>query len=112
MKIIYNNIIPFKGYIAMNICTLLFVRKEYKGKLNETVLNHEAIHSAQMEELLYLPFYIIYLIEWFIRVLFVFPLSHKAYRSIFFEQEAYDNEKNLHYLPTRKHFSMWRRKQK
>ena len=30
MKIIYNNIIPFKGFKAMNLFGVLFVRKDAK----------------------------------------------------------------------------------
>lgn len=30
MKIIYNKLIPFKGFIAINLFGIIFVRKEYK----------------------------------------------------------------------------------
>ena len=46
MKIIYNSIIPFKGFLAINLFGLLFVREERKDKLNSIVINHEAIHLA------------------------------------------------------------------
>ena len=50
MKIIKNRIIPFKGYLAINIFGILFVRSEYAYKLElesykAKVLNHEAIHT-------------------------------------------------------------------
>ena len=50
MKIIKNSIIPFKGYLAINIFGILFVRSEYAYKLElesykAKVLNHEAIHT-------------------------------------------------------------------
>lgn len=107
MKIIRNNIIPFKGYKAMNLFGILFVRED--AKLTDVDLNHEAIHSAQFKELLWIFYYPIYLIEWLIRVLFSKDrLTHKAYRNISFEQEAYKNEDNLDYLKTRKLFAMWR----
>lgn len=108
MKIIYNNIIPFKGYLAINLFEFLFVRKELKDKLNSIVINHEAIHSEQMKELLYIPFYIIYLLEWLYKVLFKYPFSKKAYRDISFEKEAYTYEEDFGYLRRRKHFSMWK----
>jgi len=60
-----------------------------------------------MQELLYIPFYIIYLIEWFIK-LFIYKSSHKAYRNISFEKEAYKHEDTPNYLETRKHFAQWR----
>ena len=50
MKIINNSIIPFKGFIAINLFGTLFVRSEYAYKLElesykAKVLNHEAIHT-------------------------------------------------------------------
>jgi len=57
-----------------------------------------------MKELLFIFFYIWYLIEWVVRSIIYWNIS-KAYRNICFEKEAYNNEKNLDYLKTRKHFS-------
>lgn len=108
MKIIYNSIIPFKGFIAMNLFGFLFVRKELKSRMNETVIQHEQIHTEQMKELLYLPFYIIYLFEWLF-LLFKYFDNKKAYRNVSFEKEAYTYEEDLGYLKRRKHFAQWRR---
>lgn len=47
MKVIYNSLIPFKGFSAINLFGIVFARKEYK-ELSQRVLNHEAIHTAQM----------------------------------------------------------------
>lgn len=106
MVIIENPIIPFKGFIAVNILGILFVRKEHAHRLTSADLNHEAIHTAQMRELLYAGFYLLYALEWLWRVLFTRDrFTHAAYRSISFEREAYANEENLHYLNTRKHFT-------
>lgn len=105
MKIIYNRHIPFRGFLAINLFGVLFVRKNRKGSnpvLSDSTINHESIHTAQMKELGYVFFYILYFIEWVIR-LFVNPLN--AYRSISFEREAYMNEDNPDYLKTRKHYS-------
>lgn len=38
MKVIYNNLIPFKGYKAINIFGLVFVRKG--AKFTEVDYNH------------------------------------------------------------------------
>lgn len=104
MKIIYNNIIPFKGFKAINLFGLLFVRKG--SKMSEADINHEKIHTAQMKELLYIPFYLLYVGEWLIKLV----TEENAYRSISFEKEAYDNENDLTYLKRRKHYGMWRKK--
>ena len=96
MILIKNNIIPFKGYKAITLYPFVF----YKGSFPTfTTLNHENIHGRQQKELLIIPFYIIYLIE------FLF----KGYRNISFEKEAYGNASNSEYLKTRKWFSMWRK---
>ena len=92
MKIIYNNLIPFKGFIAINLFGVLFVRNEYKKRFESggftTTLNHESIHTEQIKELGYIFFYIWYLIEWLLRL----PFGN-AYYNISFEREAYTNEK-------------------
>ena len=44
MKIIYNNVIPFKGFKAINLFGIVFVRKGCK--MNNIDINHEKIHSA------------------------------------------------------------------
>ena len=58
-----------------------------------------------MKELLYIGFYIAYLFEWLFKVLFKYPFSHKAYRDISFEREAYRYEEDLGYLNRRKHYA-------
>lgn len=110
MKIIYNNIIPFKGFKCINLFGLLFVRNGCQ--MREKDINHEAIHTAQIKELLYVFFYVAYVFEWLFRVLFTKDcFSHAAYRHISFEVEAYNNETNLVYLNNRKHFAQWRNRE-
>lgn len=110
MKIIYNNIIPFKGFIAINLFGVIFTRKKYKTYLNNSngfnhVINHELIHTAEMKELLYIGFYIWYLIEWIIRLFANIKHLKKAYYQIKFEKEAYKHQYDKNYLKTRKHYS-------
>lgn len=94
--IIHNDLIPFKGYKAMCLWPFIFVRNEVN--FNDVDLNHEKIHWRQQIELLVIPFYIIYLIEWIF----------KGYKNISFEKEAYSNEDNLNYLKTRKWYNQWK----
>lgn len=105
MIIIYNSLIPFKGFQAINLFGVVFARNEYK-ELNPRTLNHEAIHTAQMREMLYLGFYIWYLVEWLIKLL---KYGRKAYENISFEREAYTYQYDYTYLYRRKHFAWWRR---
>lgn len=101
MKIIYNKIIPFKGFRAINLFGVLFARKN--AYISKTTLNHEQIHSAQMKEMLWILFYLWYFIEWIIN-LFRFGFNKIAYRNIKFEKEAYLNQSNFDYLKNRKHY--------
>jgi len=108
MKIVYNNIIPFKGFAAINLFGVLFVRDGII--VTPPMLNHERIHTAQMREMLYLFFYLWYIIEWLIRIVFTFirrdkPCIYSAYRNISFEREAYRFEKYDNYLEKRELFN-------
>lgn len=102
MKVIRNSIIPFKGFSAINLFGVLFARPEVV--ITERMLNHEQIHTAQMKELGYILFYVIYFIEWLVRLMF----PGNAYRNISFEREAYDNQRYILYMETRHHFAQWR----
>lgn len=126
MKIVYNYIIPFKGYLAMCVFPFIFVRKDARN-LTVKDINHEKIHLRQQVEMLIvgviltlilficglswwslfaLPiFFIWYGVEWFLRWCAYGFNQNEAYHNISFEQEAYGNESNLDYLHTRKHFS-------
>lgn len=105
MKKIYNDILPFKGFAAMYFCGLLFIRREV-GELSASTLNHEAIHDAQAREMLYLPFYVVYVIEWFVRLFIHGPRA--AYRNISFEREAYARQGERDYLTRRRRYAWWR----
>ena len=101
MKIVRNSILPFSGYKAINLFGILFVRK--KAIIGSIDINHESIHTAQMKEMLYIPYYIWYGIEWLIRFMCCLG-NKKAYRLVGFEQEAYTHEQDMQYLQNRKHF--------
>jgi hypothetical protein len=73
----------------------------YNGVLPEWLKNHERIHLRQQLELLILPFYIWYLIEFGVRLLQM-RNRRLAYRAISFEREAYENHDNEEYLKSRK----------
>ena len=107
MKIIYNNIIPFKGFIAINLFGLIFVRNsidKYSEYYKQIVLRHEQIHTKQYRELGYIFFLVWYLLEYLIKLLFCWNL-HDAYLSVSFEQEANLHEIDNMYLDNRKHYS-------
>lgn len=103
MKTVYNTIIPLKGYKAVNILGVLFVRKG--ARLTDIDINHEAVHTAQMKELLYVFFYIWYAVEWIIRVIFGGFKWREAYRALLFEREAYAHQGEEGYLERRRHYA-------
>jgi hypothetical protein len=64
------------------------------------LLNHEKIHLRQQLELLFVPFFIWYGLEFVIRF-FQYRDWKIAYRNISFEREAYENEKDINFLNNR-----------
>ena len=128
-KVIYNDIIPFKGFKAITLWPFIFARKKYNPLDNVTV-NHESTHLIQQLEVIVTSLLIIaafvltlhlslwwlllslasyyawYCIEYVIR-LFAYGRGHEADRNIAFEQEAYLNEKDLSYLPKHRKAFAW-----
>ena len=76
--------------------------------LNRKELNHELIHAAQQRELLFLPFFVWYGLEWLI-LLIKYRDSLKAYQHIRFEKEAYRHQADFSYLEHRKLFGFLRK---
>jgi len=77
--------------------------KDQRLRNDLVFMNHERIHLRQQMELLVIPFFIWYGIEFIVRWI-QFKDRHIAYRNISFEKEAYENEKDLNYLEKR---SLW-----
>lgn len=106
MKIIECSFLPPSGFKAMNLFGLIIHRSD-TSEMSDINLNHEAIHTAQMKELLYIFFYIIYGIEWLYHLVRLRDCN-SAYRVISFEREAYLNEDDLDYLSYRSHYAQWK----
>jgi hypothetical protein len=102
LLIVTKFLIP-KGYRGLTIFPFVFIRYK-EDRENVVLINHERIHLRQQLELLILPFFILYVLEFVFR-LFEYKNFNTAYRNISFEREAYSNEKNLQYLTNRKLFS-------
>lgn len=88
--------------ICVNVFGTLWMRDS--SWIDKYVINHECIHTAQQRELLWIPFYILYLLEWCVRM-FIERNAHRAYMSISFEREAYAHGRDLGYLSKRKHYN-------
>ena len=104
MIIIKNKIIPFGNYSTINLFGILFTKSD---SLSPKTINHERIHTKQMLEMLIVFYYLWYCIEYVI-VRFCHKKQNAAYHDISFEEEAHNNDDNLHYLDNRKHFAWWR----
>ncbi|TRX20645.1 hypothetical protein FNW25_02320 [Flavobacterium franklandianum] len=96
--IVTKYLIP-KGYRGLAFFPFVFVKYRL-DKENVTFVNHERIHLRQQLELLIIPFFIWYFLEFFLR-LAQYRNKDLAYRNISFEREAYANEKDLDYLKNR-----------
>ncbi|WP_055448067.1 hypothetical protein [Lacinutrix mariniflava] len=102
MILISKYIVP-KGYTGITIFPFVFL-KDKSLKSNMVLINHEKIHLRQQLELLILPFYIIYGIEFLVRLI-QYRNWYTAYINISFERESYRNQANFSYLKNRKVWS-------
>lgn len=103
MKIVVSKKLVPNGYRAITLYPFIFVRDE-SDKQDKVLINHEQIHLAQQKELIVVMFYLLYALDFVLKYL-KFRSWDKAYRNLFFEKEAYENEHNLEYLKTRVKFA-------
>ena len=92
-----------KGYRGLAVFPFVFV-KQALDKKNEVFVNHERIHLRQQLEMLVIPFFVWYFLEFLVRFI-QYGNFDLAYRNISFEREAYAKEKDLGYLKRRSFWS-------
>lgn len=102
MFLLVSRFLVPKGFSGITLFPFVFFRDK-KFRDDAVFVNHERIHLRQQIELLILPFFLWYGIEFLLRLM-VSRNVDSAYRNISFEREAYENEKDLSYLQTR---SFW-----
>lgn len=99
-----NKLIPVKGYTFMNLCGVLFTRiEDYAQRLTAKTLRHEKTHTFQILELGVIFFYILYGLEYLLKLPFYMNL-HDTYRNLSFEREARFAESEVDYFENRKVF--------
>ncbi len=103
MIVLVSKLLIPKGFRGITLFPFIIVSDRVL-KINPVLLNHEKIHIRQQLELLIIPFFIWYGLE-FLYKWILFQDKNKAYREISFEREAYFKEKDLNYL---KHRSFWK----
>jgi hypothetical protein len=91
-----------KGFRGITLFPFILLTKK-EDREDVVIINHEMIHIRQQLEMLIVPFFVWYGIEFLIRWIQL-KNKHVAYRNISFEREAYANEKDLHFLKQR---SFW-----
>jgi hypothetical protein len=94
---------PIKG---ITIFPFIIIRERFINyhypKATDKLLNHEKIHIEQQKEMLILPFFVFYFIEWLVKL---FIYGFKSYRNLSFEREAYKFEGDMTYLSNRKRYA-------
>ncbi|NQY05336.1 MAG: hypothetical protein HRT68_03785 [Flavobacteriaceae bacterium] len=98
MILISKRIIP-KQFLGLTLWPFVILKRD-DLKDDEVLVNHENIHLRQQLELLVLPFYFWYSLEYLIRLI-QYRDAYKAYRNISFEREAYAMEYDLAYTKKR-----------
>jgi len=99
-----------KKAVAMSLWPVIIFR-DRKTAENQPVRNHEKIHHRQQLELLIIPYYIWYFIEYWVGRIKL-KTHDKAYRNVSFEKEAYAMQHDLDYLKRRPYLNSlkWLRK--
>ncbi|NAY92214.1 hypothetical protein GTQ34_09810 [Muricauda sp. JGD-17] len=92
----------YKNYVGLSLWPFIIL-KEDSLKTDGVLINHERIHLKQQRELLIVPFYLWYMLEWLLRTILYLD-SYRAYQNVSFEREAYAHEKDMTYLSRRKTF--------
>lgn len=104
--------VPFLNVAGMALFPFILI-KEKHYRFHKQLINHEHIHLVQQLELLVLPFYILYLLNYLLNLV-IYKNHHEAYMNICFEREAYHYEDDLNYLEKRKFWSfgqfLWQKK--
>jgi len=102
MLIVFPHLIA-SSFNAITIYPFVFLKKKHL-KDDFVLLNHEFIHLQQQKELFWIVFFIWYLLEYLIKLIY-YRNTYLAYKNISFEREAYSNEHDLDYLKNRKNYS-------
>lgn len=98
--IIKSKLVP--KHTCVNLFGTLWTQD--KSWIDKFIVNHERIHTRQQKELLYIPFYLLYVLEWLFRLV-QYRNQNDAYMNISFEREAYKHGRDLSYLSKRKPYS-------
>jgi hypothetical protein len=97
--VLVNKYLLANGFRAMSLWPFVILKDKALAK-DCVFMNHERIHLYQQTELLVLPFYLWYFLEFLLRW-YQYKKPYLAYKNISFEREAYANESDLNYFRKR-----------
>ncbi|MFD1285974.1 hypothetical protein ACFQ3R_13830 [Mesonia ostreae] len=92
-----------RGYRGITLFPFIFLAKADLFQ-DATLIRHEKIHLRQQAELLIIPFYAWYGVEFLVRYI-QYKNKGVAYRNISFEREAFAQEYSCDYLKNRSFFA-------
>jgi hypothetical protein len=93
---------------ARGMALFPFILVKYPQDLtNARLIRHEYIHIWQQIELLIIPFYLLYLLNYFWNRIKGLG-HHEAYLNIYFEKEAFMNDDDEEYLLKRRLWSSFK----
>jgi hypothetical protein len=79
----------------------IFINSKLGPERQKALINHERIHIRQQIEMLVIPFYLCYGINYLFNYLKL-KNHQQSYRQIIFEREAFSKESDFGYLNARK----------
>lgn len=103
MFLIVNKYILRKRFVGVTLWPFIVMRTPDLKK-DAVFINHEKIHIRQQAEMLILPFFLWYSVEYLVRLV-QYRDNYVAYLNISFEREAYARELELDYLKRRPFWS-------
>ncbi|RMB62930.1 hypothetical protein EAX61_04980 [Dokdonia sinensis] len=103
MFYVVNKYLLRRGFAGVTLYPFVIMR-DATLREDAVFMNHEKIHLRQQRELLILPFFLWYGVEFLVRCV-QYRNRYVAYRNISFEREAYAQETNFIYLKDRNFWS-------
>ena len=109
LEIVQMKFYPWSGYNAMSWAGKLITRKN-RDEIKPSTKKHEEIHlqQARMMGKTWFPFYLRYLGEYLVNLLFTWTGTSGSYYLISVEKQAYGNEGNQEYQVTKENLRKYK----
>lgn len=97
-------LVDWLWFAAITFGPFIFIRKK---DYHIVLLNHEYIHLYQQKELFFAGAYVVYVVEYFCKLLY-YRSFKKAYYNVSFEREAFLCQNVVGYCANRKPFTSFK----